>query len=259
MSETHAGPKILTLDIETAPATALVFGQRRQEISNIQVIKPDRILGIGAKWLHEDKVEWRSEYHHGRPVMVKWIRDIISEADIVVHFNGATFDMPWIRRTIAEDGLTPYSPVQEVDLLQVVRKQFRYTSNKLENMVRVFGAGLKMENGGFGLWRAIEVGDEDEQRRAWNVMRRYCKQDVAIEEALYLRLLPYIKTHPHVSLYGGDINSEEPTCTNCGSDNLRREGYAYTKVGKYQRYQCRKCGVWGREKRALAIVEGRSA
>lgn len=251
-------PKVLTLDIETSPATALVFGQRRQEISNIQIIKPDRILGVGAKWTHEDNVQWRSEYHHGRNVMIPWIRDLLNQADIVVHFNGSTFDMPWLRREIAEDGLTPYSPVQEVDLLTVVRKQFRYTSNKLENMVRVFGAGLKMNNGGFQLWRDIEIGDEDTQRKAWAIMRRYCKQDVKIEEELYFRLLPYIPNHPHVGLYSDDPAGEE-VCTNCGSNNLRLEGYAYTKVSRYQRYQCRECGKWGRGKRALAIVEGRAA
>lgn len=249
-------PRVLTVDIETAPATALVFGQRRQDISNIQIIKPDRILGIGAKWAHEDKVEWRSEYHHGAEVMIPWIRDRLSEADVVVHFNGSTFDMPWIRRAVAEQGLAPHSPVQEVDLLRVVRKQFRFQSNKLENMVRVFGTGLKMETGGFQLWRDIEIGDDDAKRLAWNKMRRYCKQDVLIEEQLYFRLRTYIPNHPHMGLWATDPTAED-LCDVCASNNLRNEGFAYTKVGKYQRFQCRDCGKWGRGKRALLIVEGR--
>lgn len=251
-------PRVLTLDIETAPATALVFGQHRQEISNIQIIKPDRVLGIGAKWADSPKVEWRSEYHHGTDVMVHWIRDLLNAADVVVHFNGGGFDMPWIRRTIAEMGLEPHSPVQEVDLLRVVRKQFRYMSNKLENIVHVFGVGEKMKNGGFQLWRDIEVGDEDAQRKAWAVMRRYCKQDVKVEEDLYFRLRPYIPGHPHAGLYTDDPAGQD-MCDACESTDLRLEGFAYTKVGKYQRYQCRGCGRWGRFKKALALIDARGA
>lgn len=248
-------PRILTLDIETAPATALVFGQFKQYIANVQVIKPDRIIGIGAKWLDSDKVMWRSEYHHGPEVMIQWIRDLLDEADIVVHFNGGTFDMPWIRRAIAEQELPPYSPVQEVDLLRVVKKQFRYMSNKLENIVQVFGAGLKMQNSGFQLWRDIEVGDDETKRKAWLVMRRYCKQDVVIEEALYQRLLPWIPNHPHVGLFNDDPSID--VCDACNSEDLRLEGYAFTKLGKYQRYQCRGCGKWGRFKRSVAMVDAR--
>jgi DNA polymerase elongation subunit (family B) len=250
--------RILTLDIETAPATALVFGQRHQEISNIQIIKPDRILGIGAKWLDSEKVEWRSEYHHSTEVMVRWIRDLLDAADIAVHFNGGTFDMPWIRRLIAEHGLTPYSPLQEVDLLRIVRKQFRFMSNKLENIVHVFGVGEKMKHSGFQMWRDIEVGDEDAQRKAWALMRRYCKVDVQVEEALYLKLLPYIPNHPNMGLYVADPADGVIRCARCTSNNLRADGYRYTSVAKYPRFQCRDCGKWGQEKKAVAIVEGRS-
>lgn len=251
------GPKVLTLDIETAPATALVFGQWKQDIANVQVVKQDRVIGIGAKWLHEDKVMWRSEYHHGKDVMVKWIRDLLNEADIVVHFNGGTFDMPWIWREIAVMGLTPPAPVREIDLLKVVKKRFRFMSNKLEAIVQWFGVGEKMKHTGFQLWRDIEVGDEVAQRKAWAIMRRYCKQDVKVEEDLYLRLLPYISNHPHVGLYA-DLPAEN-SCANCGSEDLQNRGYQTTKVGKYRRYQCQGCGAWGRYKKALALVDARSA
>lgn len=246
-------PKILTLDIETAPATALVFGQYKQNIGNIQVVKPDRVIAFAAKWHGDKRVMFYSEYHDGRDAMIGAFNDLLNTADIVVHFNGGTFDMPWIRREIALAGLTPFSPVQEVDLLRVVRKQFRFMSNKLENIAKVFGVGLKMETGGFQLWRDIEVGSEEEQAKAWAKMRKYNKQDVVVTEALYDRLLPWIDGHPNVNVYVDD----ESGCPNCQQHNLRREGYAYTKLGKYPRFQCRDCGKWSRGKKSLVLADQR--
>lgn len=245
------GPKILTLDIETAPAHVLVFGQYKQNISNIQVIQPDRVIGIGAKWHHEDKVMWKSEYHDSKAEMVQWIRDLLDEADIVVHFNGTTFDMPWIRREIALAGLAIPSPVREVDLLKVVRRQFRFMSNKLENVVRMFGLSPKMDTGGFELWRDIEVGTIAEKAAAWTVMREYCMNDTVIEEELYDFLIGWIPGHPHVGLYREESEDLEDVCQNCGSTDLVREGYYYTPLGKYPRFHCRRCGKWGKSKRSI--------
>lgn len=252
-------PKILTLDIETAPATALVFGQWKQDISNIQIIKPDRVLGIGAKWLHEEKTAWRSEYHHGVEVMVRWIRDLLDEADIVIHFNGGSFDMPWIRRAISELDLAPAAPTREIDLLKAVKKQYRFMSNKLEAALAFFELDPKLHHTGFKLWRDIEVGDEAQQRKAWALMRRYCKQDVVIEEQLYLRIRRYIPNHPHLGLYADE--PVENSCSNCGGVELQSRGYRTTKVGKYQRWQCQNpdCGTWGTYRKAVLLVDARSA
>jgi DNA-directed RNA polymerase subunit RPC12/RpoP len=159
--------------------------------------------------------------------------------------------MPWIRREIALAGLSIPSPVREVDLLRVIRKQFRFMSNKLENVVKMFGLPHKMETGGFGLWRDIEVGSAAEKQAAWNKMRDYCINDTAIEESLYDYLLPWIPGHPHVGLWREDADDLDDVCQNCGSKNLVREGYYYSPLGKYPRFHCRNCGKWGKSRRSV--------
>ena len=255
-------PRILTLDIETAPAHALVFGQWKQDISNIQIIQRDRMLGVGAKWLNEPKPMWRSEYHHGRRVMVEWIADQINSADIIVHFNGDTFDMPWLRREIAGLGIPQPAEVPVVDLCKVVKKKFRFTSNKLEAVLDFFDLPAKLSHTGFKLWRDIEVGTPEEQIKAWRLMMRYCKQDVLAEELLYVHLkdLNVLTSHPHAGLF--NLDPTEAVCWNCNNcevDRWVKQGFRYTRVGKYQRYRCHNCQAWNTDKKALAFVTTRAA
>lgn len=247
----YDGPKILTLDIETAPAHALIWAQFKQNIANIQIIQPDRVIGVGAKWHHERRVMWKSEYHHSKAEMVEWSRDLFHEADIIVHFNGTTFDVPWLQTEIALADLWEPSPMQQVDMLQVVRKKFRFMSNKLENVVERFGVGLKMQNTGFQMWRDIEVGTDEEKAKAWALMKRYCMQDVRVEEKLYDRILGWIPSHPNMSLYLG-----HDACRNCGSAELVYEGWSYTSEGRFHRFHCTQCGKWDRSrKRDLGTIQ----
>lgn len=247
-------PRILTFDLETAPAHVLVFGQYKQNISNVQVIQPDRVISFSAKWHDRRKVIFRSEYHHSRDDMLTTFWTLMDSADIAVHFNGSTFDMPWMRRETALAGLGPWSPVQEVDLLRVVRGRFKFMSNKLENVAKQFGVGEKLPNGGFQLWRDIEVGTAAEKQKAWSLMRRYNIQDTLVEEALYDRLLPWIPSHPHMGLYADDGTN---CCARCGGQDLVKRGFAYTGLGKFQQYRCGACGSWSRGGRALARVDVR--
>lgn len=239
-------PKILTLDIETSPMTTFTWGLKNQFISIDQIVEHPRVLAWAAKWHGKPKVEFRSEFHDDRELMVRRIHDLISEADIVVHFNGATFDMPWIRSEAALLGLKPYSPVQEIDLLKVARKQFRFPSYKLDYLVRRFELGAKMSTGGFELWVKCLAGDE----QAWSRMRRYNRHDVVVTEKLYEFLRPWITNHPSIGLFTG-----EDCCDKCGGTDLERRGYRRTRVSTYQAYRCRDCGGWSQGSRRVSGVE----
>ncbi len=70
-------------------------------------------------------------------------------------------------------------------------------------------------------------------------MIQYNKQDILLLEKIYKRFLPWITNHPNYGLYQG----KQFACPNCGSKNLMRRGFAYTKVNIYQRWICRKCGA----------------
>jgi uncharacterized protein len=240
-------PKILTLDIETSPLQVYTWGLWQQNISIGQIIEPTRMLSWAAKWHGKKPVLFASEYHDGAKTMVKQIHALLDEADVVVHFNGGTFDMPHLRREFALLNLPPYSPVQEIDLLKIVKNRFRFPSNKLDYVTKQFDLDHKLGHTGFSLWRDCLAGDD----KAWSLMRKYNKQDVVITEQLYDKLRPYMVRHPHMGLFSG-----EDCCSRCGSTDLAPQGFAYTALATYQRYKCRNCKSWSRGGKA---VEGAGA
>lgn len=71
-------------------------------------------------------------------------------------------------------------------------------------------------------------------------------QDVNVLEEVYLKLRPYIKSHPNVAVY---LNTDERGCSACGSTELTEtDKYQYTNTGKFKLYRC-KCGALSRGRR----------
>lgn len=248
-------PRILTLDLESSPHMGWFFDIWNQNIGLSQLKDVTRVICFAAKWYGEKKVHYYGDYHHGHEQMVRAAHSLMDEADVICHFNGKRFDVPHLKREFAINELTPPSPFKQVDLLEVVRRNFKFASNKLQHVSTQLGLAGKMQHSGFNLWvECIDPDvDPDVKRKAWNLMRRYCRQDVVLTEQLYERLLPWISTHPHLGLYTGD----EDCCNRCGGSDLERRGYAYTPLSKYQQFRCRDCGGWSRGKQALARVEAR--
>lgn len=217
--------------------TVVSFGLFNQNIGINQVLQPGRTIAFAAKWLGEKKIEFYSECHNGHEEMIRQAYRLYNEADIVVHYNGTTFDLPHLRTEFAKLGLTPASPVQEVDLLQTAKKVFRFDSNKLQYFSTGLGLPGKVQNEGMPLWIGCMNGDP----KSWDKMKRYNIQDVRLTEQLYLRVRGWIKSHPHLGVYEGD---ELLRCANCGGAQLERRGFAPVGQGLYQRYRCKTCGKW---------------
>lgn len=223
--------KILVFDIETAPAQAFVWGLYDQNISPSQLIEPARVLCFAAKWLGESRVMFFSE-RSGDMIAEAW--RLLDEADIVVGYNHVRFDVPHLQREMVVRGYRPPSPWVDVDLLSVVRKNFKFMSNKLGSVVDVLGLDAKTDPGGFETWRKVLAGDE----KAWRTMERYNKQDVAITADLFTYLRPWVKM-PHVGLWSGDMRA----CCECGSDGLLASGVSRTKTAAYVRVTCLNCNT----------------
>lgn len=230
-------PRILTIDIETAPAIVYSFGLRNQNHSIDQIIQSPYVLCFAAKWHDEDEVM----FFKGDSTMVLEAHRLLDEADVVVHFNGNSFDVPHLNREMWLLGLPPYSPFQPIDLLKVARKQFRFISNKLDHLVQEAGLGHKLHHSGFKMWPQVMNGDPE----AWELFEEYNKTDVVLTEALYDKMLPWIPGHPNVLLYNelpGQI-----ACPTCGSGDFQQRGTRQLATGIYQQYQCNTCGAWFRD------------
>ncbi len=222
-------PRILLLDIETAPHRVYAWGLWGQDIYLDQIEAPGYTLCWAAKWLGRREMQFASVHRDGRKAMLKRIYRLIEEADIVVHYNGTKFDMPTLNKEFVIEGWPPPSSYKQIDLLLTARRQFRLASNKLDWVARSLGLGRKMKHKGMELWRGCMAGDP----ASWRIMERYNKRDVGLLEKVYLALRPWVVNHPNVALYSGE---KRPACTNCGSLRVIRRGYYYAKSRRYRRF-----------------------
>lgn len=244
------GPRILVLDIETSPNLAHVWGLFKQTVSLSQLRESTRVIAFAAKWLGEDESEFWSEFHDDHRAMIERAHTLLDEADAVVTYNGVGFDLKHLRREFLLAGMTPPSPWKDVDLLNVVKGQFRFVSNKLDHVAQELGLGSKVSHSGHDLWVRCMAGDPE----AWETMRVYNLQDVSLTEAVYLRLLPWVKGHPHFALYA---SVEGDVCGRCGSADLVEVGSAKTGVSAFPLFQCQGCGSFSRAGKRSKGVDAR--
>lgn len=234
--------KILLLDIESSPNTAHVWGLWQQNVSINQLMESSYVLCYAAKWYGDKKVMFDSVHKSKPKKMLKGIHDLLNDADAVVHYNGTKFDIPTLNKEFLLHSFNPPSPYKQIDLLRVVRSNFRFPSNKLDYVAQRLNLGKKHEHEGHELWVKCMNGDKD----AWKRMEKYNIQDVVLLENLYGNLLPWIKSHPNHNLF-----SDGHVCPNCSSSSLQRRGTAISATGTYQRYQCRSCGTWSQSTKSI--------
>lgn len=235
--------RVLMIDIETSPLVTYTWGLFDQNIGLNQLVEPTRMLCFAAKWLGDEDTMFVSEHWDGRGLMVYAAWDLLNKADVVMHFNGISFDVKHLNREFKEHGLTPPSPYRQLDLLLGVRKQFRLPSNKLQYVSTWLGLEGKAQHEGFDLWKSCLAGDPD----AWDRMEAYNRQDVELLEDVYAELLPWLPSHPNRRLYESDAG-----CLRCGGHDLVRDGFARTQLSKFAQYRCNGCGSWFRETKRVS-------
>lgn len=183
--------RILFLDIETSPNTAHIWGLFKQNVSLSQLMESSYVLCWAAKWAGEREVLFDSIHQSPSTRMVKKIHALLEQADVVVHYNGSSFDIPTLNKEFLLHKLLPPSPAKEIDLLRVVRRKFRFPSNKLDYVAQRLGLGKKFEHEGHTLWVKCMNNDA----AAWATMKKYNTHDVVLLEQLYETLLPWMHTY----------------------------------------------------------------
>jgi DNA polymerase elongation subunit (family B) len=227
--------KLLFLDIETSLMLVYSFGLRDQHLTHNQ-IADDRdaklIHCIGMKWRGKP-VQVFSEWEHGYQGMMQATHDALCEADAVVTYNGARFDIPKINGQFLLLGMEPPPPVTQIDLFKTARKM-GLPSGKLDYLSQRLGIGQKVKHDGFKLWVDVFNGCTKAQAK----MAQYCAGDVRLTERVYNKLRPHISSHPHLA------EAKRSDCGACGSSRLQARGFARSKATIAQRYQCQACGSW---------------
>lgn len=231
---------VLFLDIETSPNVAYVWGLWKENIPLARLRESSYTLCWAAKWLGEEEVMFDSVFQSSPKRMLKRIHKLLDEADMVVHYYGSRFDIPTLNKEFITHGMKPPAPYKEIDLCNIVRKKFKFVSNKLDYVASKLKLGQKHETE-FMLWVRCMNQDPD----AWGEMEAYNRQDVVLLEKLYGKLLPWIKGHANLSNASGAA-----CCPNCGSLESQRRGYYQSATLRYQRHQCKGCGNWFRSRTA---------
>lgn len=243
--EERREPKILIFDIETAPILGYVWGLWEQNVGINQIKSDWHLLSWAAKWFGDppSKIMYmdqrRAKLVEDDKNIMAGLWKLLDEADVVITQNGKAFDAKKVNARFVLNGMTPPSPYKHIDTLQLAKKSFAFSSNKLEYMSEKLCVKYKKlkskEYAGFDLWKACLAGDV----KAWREMEKYNKHDVLATEELYTKLAPWG--------VGVDLNvfHSESTCRcNCGSSDLIKKGFTYSKTGKYQQFQCKSCGCW---------------
>lgn len=241
---TQIKPKILIFDIETAPLHGLFWRVWKENISPNQLLDDWFMLSWVAKWLGDINLQYdiltsQEAMDKNDKRIISHLWDMIDQADIIIAHNAKKFDKPKLNSRCLKYDMPPPSPYRIIDTLITAKKQFGQTYNSLNELARFLGFDLKMDTD-FSLWEKSINGEKE----SLNEMLEYNKGDVEILEDIYLRLRPWMNSHPNVALYYPD---DEERCHRCGSKFIQwTKDFYYTPTGKYQVYQCENCHGYGR-------------
>jgi DNA polymerase III epsilon subunit-like protein len=240
-------PRIIAYDIETAHNIVASFSlwNKYGPIPFENIIQEGYIICASWMVLGEGGIQSVSVLDNlERPItddyeVVAKLHEVLSNADAIVAHYGDEFDIKKINARLIYHGFTPLPSIIQIDTKKIAKKKFLLNSYKLDYIAQYLGVGKKMDTPK-GLWLRCLRGDEDSIQQ----MVRYNRQDVVILVKVYKKLAPFVPPSMSYRAY-----TDRDVCGNCGS-KVQYRGYAYTKTNKYKRFQCTKCGNWGKSNKA---------
>ena len=246
--EKKSPAKILMLDIETSPIHFRAWRPGRQYVSYKQITKQRYVICWAAKWLYSNQilgecVTPKESLKRDDKRIVKPAWDLMNEADIVIGHNVRAFDIKQLNaRFIGENvaGGVPPMNYCTIDTLAISRRNFNLPSHSQDFLTKYLHLPEKFDTD-ITLWVGCEEGNEEDLK----YMFKYCKQDVFGNEELYLKLRPWIRSHPNVAIYG---DLQDQRCPACGSDNIEVLGEYVTPMNTYDSYRC-ECGALSRDRK----------
>lgn len=234
-------PKVLLLDIETAPLEVYVWGMFDQNVPLEMVKEHTSMLCWAAKWLDEPKIYFDkvniNTLRKDKKICAS-LKKLVDEADIIIGHNIKKFDRKKSNYRILVNNLEPTNNYTKIiDTLQIAKKFFSFDSNKLEHLAKILGLKyqkLKHEKySGNSLWVACLNKD----KAAWKEMEHYNRYDVLVLEECYKKLIPWDN-----SINFNVYNENSENKCSCGSFVVKKNGFRYTSAGKYAAYKCGSCG-----------------
>lgn len=259
--EQHPGAKIFLGDVEVSPTLAWVFNRFKAFVTPSHVEHEPYMYTWAGKWLHNpaiisrklpDYETFKTDIHDDRE-LVEELWHILDECDIFIAHN-ARFDKGWANQRFAFHGMKPPSPYIVIDTLAELKSAFSLPSNTLEAACNYFQLDArKRHHEGITLWIRCFHGEIE----AFEEMEYYNIGDIPTLEGIYLKVRPFMKKHPNVTLYNDEDENTVLRCVRCNSDQVvempGKVGTTY--LSKFQAYRCECCGSVMRDRRNIRTKE----
>lgn len=224
----YKGPKILFLDIETFAMTLTGWGLFNQNFSIDQIKEDWSILSFCSKFAHSSEITYMACDEFSEKEMLQKLWELFNEADYVCGHNSKKFDVRKIFSRMILQGMDRPSPFRQIDTLEIVRRNFGMSSNKLAYLTsKLCTEHVKSDHGkfaGYNLWKACAEGNKE----AFEELRHYNILDVLSLEELYHVLSKWDTKLPVFEVHEDHV-SDMSNWVECG--------YVYSNVGKYQCYR----------------------
>lgn len=242
-------PKVLFLDIETAPSLGFYWSLWSNPMQSM-IIKRQHMIGWSAKWMFDSEIYSqimtpKEVDDRNEKKIIKAIWDLVDDADIVVGHNAKAFDMRHLNARFIENGMPKPSSYLIIDTLKHCRKAFKWESYRLDFIGReIFGIEGKMETPKKLWFDAVNApylrkgGTREKQKEALEIMEEYNKEDIRLLEDVYFLVRPYINPHPNLSLFVDDGSELCPVCT---SKNYETVSEYSTYVNIFPECRCKDC------------------
>lgn len=245
--------KILFLDIETAPLYGAIWSLWQNGISLNQLHSDWFILSYCAKWAHSDEIFYGdlrgTSATQDDSKLLHELWHLMNEADFVVAHNGRKFDDRKIKARMIMNGLVKPLPYRIIDTLEIAKREFSFTSNKLEYLTGKLCKKYKKQKHGKFAGQELWTQCMKENPEAWEEMRIYNTYDVLSLEELYGIFSAWDSKLPNFDVF-------KPEGTD--ADDWVEEGSHYTNLGKYRVYRNRKTGALRRGRSNELTPEQRS-
>lgn len=232
-------PRILFLDIETAPSVAVTFDRWNARFTRSHIISEGGWLITAAwSWEGDDEVYGVAvqpqDTANGNDVYVlENLLEAIEEADVVVGHYIKKFDIPTIRARSAINGFGDIKPIQIVDTCEIA-KSMKFNTNKLDDLAAYLGLGVEKLPTDVSLWVDCVEG----YNSAIQKMLEYNKQDIRLQKAVYYKLRNFNNKAPNLGVRTGEF-----ACPACASTNVTSTGNTISRgQSLYNEYVCEDCG-----------------
>ncbi len=201
---------------------------------------------FGYKWLGEKKAHTLSllDYPQKRRSddtgLMQAVVPIISSADLMVGWYSKGFDIKYLNTRMLDAGLPLLPPIPHVDLYFAAKVHLKLRSNRLASVQDFLQLPEEKTKLNLRLWMVARDGTDEERKSALKYIDHHCLKDVLVLELAYMKLRPFVKSHPHVGLMKGRLGG----CHVCGEEKLQRRGFQVNRTKVLQRIQCQNCGAW---------------